>query len=168
MVEKVLGNDYLNWKEIKDPVKKTEVFVEKLFAPITDKSGKPYVDHLKRVASHFQDETYRIIALLHDTLEDTDMMMDDLREMGYSQDILDVLEILTRKKESYEEYIHRIVASRNSVALAIKIRDMEDNMDENRLCHVEENEAKRLRKKYQRYYPILKENVKENKNYVRY
>lgn len=166
MVEKICNTS--EWLQKDNLVKQTDYLVEKLFEGKKDKSGKPYVGHLRRVSSKFNDETAKVIALLHDTLEDTTTTMEELKEVGYSKEILDALLLLTRKNMSYDEYIQRIIDSKNSLVILIKIKDMEDNMDESRLCHIEEKEANRLRKKYQKYYPILKESIKEIENYVRY
>ena len=63
-----------------------------------DKSGMPYVFHPFHVAEQMPDENTTIVALLHDVVEDTSYTLQDLREMGFDQDILDALALMTHDK----------------------------------------------------------------------
>jgi (p)ppGpp synthase/HD superfamily hydrolase len=98
-----------------------------------DKSGRPYYLHPLRVAMRLVHCTpaERHAALLHDVVEDTLVTMDRLREMGYGEDVLELVNLLTRRKpegESHNQYIERIVQSRNVQALRVKLADVYDNM----------------------------------------
>lgn len=98
-----------------------------------DKCGRPYYLHPLRVAMRLLHCTAaeRHAALLHDVVEDTLVTMADLREMGYSEEVLDLVDILTRRKpqdESHNQYIERIVQSGNVQALRVKLADVYDNM----------------------------------------
>ena len=55
----------------------------------TDKSGLPYVFHPFHVAEQMPDEETTIVALLHDVIEDTSYTIDDLRKMGFSEEVMD-------------------------------------------------------------------------------
>jgi (p)ppGpp synthase/HD superfamily hydrolase len=98
-----------------------------------DKSGRPYYLHPLRVAMrliHCTPEE-RHAALLHDVVEDTPLTLADLKAFGYSDEVLDLVDILTRRMpegESHREYLERIVASRNAKALRVKLADVLDNM----------------------------------------
>lgn len=169
MLKEVLKEQYGDFISCDNLIRKTLILVEKLFEGKTDKSGKPYIGHLKRVASSFDDETYIVVSLLHDTLEDTSVTEEELASVGYSSEILEALVLLSRKEEDYNTFIDRIINSENNLAISVKIKDMEDNMDENRLCLLEEKEALRLRKKYSEHYPKLINCLKESgKKYVRH
>jgi (p)ppGpp synthase/HD superfamily hydrolase len=98
-----------------------------------DKSGRPYYLHPLRVAMRLAQCTpeERHAALLHDVVEDTLLELDHLRAMGYNEEILHLVDLLTRRKpagETHNQYIGRIVESRNPKALRVKLADLLDNM----------------------------------------
>lgn len=98
-----------------------------------DKSGRPYYLHPLRVAMRLASCTpaERHAALLHDVVEDTPVTLDDLRKMGYEPDVIELVDLLTRRMaehESHNQYIERLVQSRNAAALRVKLADVYDNM----------------------------------------
>ena len=108
-----------------------------------DKVGQPYILHLLRVMLRLEGEAAQIVAVLHDLVEDTDYSFADLRALGYAEDLVQVLDCLTRRPdESYEQFIER--ASANPLARRVKRADLEDNMDIRRLPAVGEQDAERL------------------------
>jgi (p)ppGpp synthase/HD superfamily hydrolase len=110
-----------------------------------DKSGQPYILHPLRVMFRLESEDARIVAILHDTLEDTDVTSENLRELGYGEHIITALEHLTKQKgESYETFVNR--AAQNPLAKQVKLADLEDNMDVRRLSSVSPKDAERLAK----------------------
>ena len=93
-----------------------------------DKAGKPYFGHLARVSMACDSDVAKIVALLHDVLEDTELTSDYLEEQGISEFIVKSVECLTRKsEESYDDFIKRLAP--NPIAREVKIADLEDNMD---------------------------------------
>jgi (p)ppGpp synthase/HD superfamily hydrolase len=48
-----------------------------------DRSGSPYILHPLRLMCLQQNDTERIIAILHDVVEDTNYTLNDLRKLGY-------------------------------------------------------------------------------------
>ena len=58
-----------------------------------DKSGMPYVFHPFRLAEQMQDEDKTIVALLHDVMEDTDYTLEDLRQMGFHERVIEALAV---------------------------------------------------------------------------
>lgn len=134
-------------------LEKTKVFVAKYFKDKVDKGNNPYMEHLEYVSSHGRNETEKIIGLLHDTLEDTELTKEELLEFGFSKEIVEVIEILTRtKNKSYNEYIESIILSENESALYIKKIDMEHNMDLSRIKNIEEKDILRVENKYKPNY----------------
>ena len=98
-----------------------------------DKCGRPYYLHPLRVAMRLMQCTpeERHAALLHDVVEDTLVTMEHLREMGYSDEVLELVNLLTRRKpagETHNEYVERLVKSGNAKALRVKLADLYDNM----------------------------------------
>ena len=84
-----------------------------------DKSGLPYVFHPMHVAEQMQDEITTIVALLHDVVEDTEYTLDDLRERGFPEEVVEAVSLLTKQKGLPEqEYYDRI--KRNHIAKTVK------------------------------------------------
>ncbi|RTZ46703.1 HD domain-containing protein [Chryseobacterium arthrosphaerae] len=111
----------------------------------TDKSGKPYILHVLRVMMKGKSEDEMIGGILHDLVEDTDWTFEQLKEEGFPQHIITALELVTRKdREKYSDFIQRI--SGNPLAVAIKLNDLDDNMNVNRLNEVTVKDAERLSK----------------------
>lgn len=122
-----------------------------------DKEKKPYILHVIRVASKFDKKEEIIIALLHDVLEDSSITDKDLYEMGFSDDIVQVVKLLTRRKlQKYEDYI--ISVSKNPVAKRIKIEDIKDNSRLVRLMNLNKITRYRLKRKYEKAIRLLSEN----------
>ena len=63
-----------------------------------DKSGIPYVFHPIHLAEQMKDENTTVAALLHDVMEDTPYTLEDLREEGFSEEVLEALLLLTHQK----------------------------------------------------------------------
>ena len=110
-----------------------------------DKAGMPYVLHPIRVMIRVSSPEERIVALLHDVVEDTPVTFDELRERGYPERILTALDGVTnREGESYEEFVDR--AGRDPISRAVKLADLADNMDLSRLPHITDKDRARLAK----------------------
>ena len=118
-----------------------------------DKSGLPYVFHPFHVAEQMEDEDATIVALLHDIVEDTDTTFEDLKEMGFSDTVIDALRLMTHDKNvDYFDYVEKI--GKNPIARKAKIKDLEHNMDTTRLDIVDETAKKRL-VKYKKCHDYL-------------
>lgn len=119
-----------------------------------DKGGRPYIFHPIRVSLKMKSDTSKIIALLHDVVEDTPWTISDLRNHGFNDVILKSVDILTRKKNQYyDEYLESI--SSDPFSREVKIADLEDNMDITRLPFIQVKDLDRL-KKYHNAYRYLK------------
>ena len=122
----------------------------------TDRSGVPYIFHPARVAENFTNEAVACTAWLHDVVEDTDLTIQDIRLAGFGTVICDALRLLTHDKSlPYMDYVRAI--AENPIAKAVKMADLQDNMDTSRLPEVDEAALKRL-EKYREAYRILSEN----------
>lgn len=98
----------------------------------TDKAGAPYILHPVRVSLHCQTEEEKIVALLHDVVEDTPITLEELKAQGFSDNVLVALKCLTKiKGEEYQAFIRRVAT--NPLAIKVKIQDLKDNMDLSRL-----------------------------------
>lgn len=121
----------------------------------TDKAGKPYILHPIRVAQRCNTDTERIVALLHDVIEDTEITPNNLYSAGFTKTIVDaVLSVTRREYESYFKFIKR--CSLNPIGRIVKIHDLEDNMDITRLESLTERDVKRLNKYLKAYKYLTK------------
>lgn len=110
-----------------------------------DKSGMPYVFHPFHLAEQMIDERTTIVALLHDIVEDTDYTFDDLRSMGFENEIIEVLMLMTHDEAvPYMEYVKKI--KNNPIAKAVKLADLRHNSDLSRLDIVDEKALERKEK----------------------
>ena len=100
-----------------------------------------------------QSEEQKIVALLHDVVEDTDWKFEDLVGEGFSENVIEALRLLTHTDGSpYPDYIERL--STNTLAKAVKKADLTDNMDLKRIPEPTEKDFARLQK-YHRAWTIL-------------
>ncbi len=119
-------------------------------------SSIPYITHPLRVMTAVRaagyDEPYQRVAVLHDTLEDTGLTADLLRAEGASEEeVQAVLSVTKRRGESdYRERVRRAAANR--IGGVVKGFDMSDNVDPGRLAAVArrdgQEQADRLEAKY--------------------
>jgi (p)ppGpp synthase/HD superfamily hydrolase len=119
-----------------------------------DKAGEHYILHVLRVMLALSSDDERIVAVLHDLLEDTPWTVDALRAEGFSQTIIDAIDCVThREGESYDAFIQR--AGTNAISLRVKLADLADNADLSRF--EEPSQADRVRSlKYERAIEMLK------------
>ena len=114
-----------------------------------DKGGNDYINHPIRVSENCSLDEEKIVALLHDTIEDGDITADYLIMQGFPHDIVDaVLSVSRNKDEGYFDFILRCKA--NPIGRRVKISDLKDNMDITRLNELTEKDINRLKK-----YPRL-------------
>ena len=108
-----------------------------------DKSGLPYILHPIRLMMRVEDPQAKVVALLHDVLEDSDMTENDLQNAGFDKQIIEAVVCLTKTPSiDYMEYIRRI--KKNSLATQVKLVDLEDNLNANRLKEIEQKDCERM------------------------
>lgn len=119
-----------------------------------DKYGQPYILHVLGVAARCRTMEEKTVAFLHDVVEDTDTTLDDLRKLGFSERIVVAVGLLTRHKgENYEAFVERIAP--DPLARAVKLADLEDNMDFRTSIRVmKEKDGERM-EKYRRAWQKL-------------
>ena len=110
-----------------------------------DKTGVPYVFHPFHLAEQMTDEISTVCALLHDVVEDTEYGFSDLRAMGFPQEAIEVLTLLTHEEGvPYMEYVKKIKT--NPIAKQVKISDLKHNSDLTRMDMVDERALQRTEK----------------------
>jgi len=109
-----------------------------------DKSGVDYIKHPLAVMEMlpYEPPELRIVAVLHDIVEDTDMTLAGLRERGYSDVVVDAVDAISRREsEPYSGYIDRL--EKNPLAVQVKIADLKHNLSPARSKTVDESLLRR-------------------------
>ena len=111
----------------------------------TDKSGIPYVFHPIHLAEQMGDEDTAVVALLHDVVEDTDYTLEDIRAMGFNQNVIEAIRLMTHAEGvPYLDYVAK--SKENPIARAVKLADLAHNSDLTRLDTVDEKAIARAQK----------------------
>lgn len=136
------------------PLERAITIASKAHSNQKDKAGCEYILHPLRLMLQMKTQDEKIIAILHDVIEDSNYTIQDLRHEGFEEGILNPLKLLTRdnKKVTYEDYIKKIKT--DPVATKIKIVDLEDNMNLTRIKNLKETDLLRF-KKYNRAWHFL-------------
>src|SRR5450631_2228265 len=94
-----------------------------------DKAGAPYILHPLRVMLAVTTNDERIVAVLHDVVEDcAEWTFDRLRGEGFSNDVIAALDSVTeRVDEDYMDFVQRAAA--NPIGRRVKLADLADNCD---------------------------------------
>ena len=118
-----------------------------------DKAGVDYfTGHIQTVVNSVHTHKEKIVAYLHDTVEDTEVSIEKIYE-EFGEEIGDAVKAVTKlKKLDYTKYIEGIKA--NELARAVKIADLKHNMDLTRLKEVREKDVKRV-EKYRKALGVL-------------
>lgn len=111
----------------------------------TDKAGRPYILHPLRIMSQMHTDEERVVALLHDVLEDSCYKPQDLIEQGIPSNLVKTIMLLSKNEhDNYDKFIEKI--SKNRLAVKIKKADIEDNLNLLRLKSIHSNDVKRIKK----------------------
>jgi (p)ppGpp synthase/HD superfamily hydrolase len=113
--------------------------IHNFFEGKVDKAGVDYIHHPLHVAKAVADhgEEYEIVGLLHDIVEDTEVSLEFLRDAGFSNNVVEAVDAITKRKdkdgeiEEYENYLARVKS--NKIARIVKLADIEHNSDASRL-----------------------------------
>ena len=118
-----------------------------------DKAGKPYIFHPLAVAEKMEGETEKVVAVLHDVMEDSNVEFMTLYNL-FGYDIANAVKALTKESwEPYMVYIQRV--GENPLARKVKLADLEHNMDLGRLHSITDKDRERT-EKYKKAYDYLK------------
>lgn len=137
-------------------VREARALAEALHREQVDKAGKPYVGHLERVVGQLQamgeatdDEI--AAAWLHDAVEDTAMTLAGLRDHGFSDGAIAIVELVTKAPEyrgAYADRIGALIDTGNRSAMRVKLADIRDNADPSRLAMLDDKQAASLARRY--------------------
>jgi hypothetical protein len=117
--------------DIETLIKRADLLAQAAHFGQTDNGGKPRIEHVRYVARQFAEPENVIVALLHDTLEDSPITTVDCLRDTFGSTIATAVFAITRKKgERYFDYIRRCWL--NPTARLVKIEDIKHNMDKSR------------------------------------
>lgn len=121
-----------------------------------DRGGKPYILHPIGVMMRCETEDEKIVAILHDVVEDTEWTFEALRKEGFSETIIEALETVTKhaEDEDYDEFVQRSL--KNEIGRKVKIADLRENLDVTRIGELNEKDIERINK-YKRALRTLTE-----------
>lgn len=95
-----------------------------------DLDGNPVILHALSVGMKGKNKTQMVAGFLHDVVEDTDITLENLAEYGFSKEVLEVVRLLTHGPETpYEDYVMNIINARNMDAIAVKMNDLNHNLE---------------------------------------
>lgn len=124
---------------------RAEALAEQYHAGQTDKAGKPYIEHPRAVAAQLDDLEQKITGWLHDLCEDTPVTPRQLLDEGFTPRIVQAVRVLTKPGDmDYYDYIRRV--RMDPIARAVKLADLNHNMDLSRLPVVTDKDRARAAK----------------------
>ena len=111
-----------------------------------DKGGSPYILHPLRVMMSVNGESEKIVAVLHDVVEDSVWTFDALLAEGFAVEAIEALKSVTKESEDegYDLFIQR--AMQNRIGRKVKIADLRDNLDVTRISDMTDKDVKRINK----------------------
>lgn len=95
------------------------------------RDGKtPYFEHVKQVVDGVEGWEAKMVAVLHDSLEDTSLKREDLEKAGIPQRVIEGVLAMTKPDGMpYQDYIRNIV-SKNPLAKQVKLADIRANLSD--------------------------------------
>ena len=107
-----------------------------------DRAGKRYIWHPIHVMLNVKGYNEKIVALLHDIVEDTDVTIPDLKNLKFSKEVIEAVDVISKKKnQEYFSYLELI--KNNNIARKVKIADLKHNSDLKRLKSITQNDIDR-------------------------
>ena len=156
---------YQEIKETDNLIYKALEIVTKLFETDVDKGGMPYILHIEYVYMHVSGLEEKVIALLHDVIEDKDVTSADLLEVGFPEKIVaDVVSLTRVKPMEYSDYIDRLIKNGSIEAMHVKLADLENNMDLTRIKNPTVKDYQRVEKRYAPTHEKIMNRLKEIEN----
>lgn len=163
MLKKYFDEDkYYELKNNNNLIYKALEIVTCLFENDVDKGGMPYLLHLLYVYKNVFSEDEKVVALLHDVIEDKDVSKDDLIDIGFPSSLVDDVVSLTRvRPKEYSDYINDLIKSGSKCALHVKLADLKNNMDITRIKNPTIKDYERIEKRYAPAYERINNRLKE-------
>lgn len=110
-----------------------------------DLAGNPYIMHPMRVMTGVSTYDAMVVAALHDLIEDTDITLESLKELGFRKEIVEAVDAVSKRDgEEYMDYVARAAA--NPIGIQVKLSDLKDNLAKTRKLPEDERSKKKIKK----------------------
>jgi hypothetical protein len=149
------GIDYNSWQDA-EPLEVAINMAAMCHLGQRDKNGRPYILHCLRVMMRGTTDDEKMVGVLHDVIEDTDMTARGLLEEGIPPYAVSAIVALSHDEANSEprlQYYDRIKA--HPLALAVKRYDLDDNTSPERMSKLDPKDMPRLINKYKEAYMYL-------------
>lgn len=137
---------------MRDLVKRAKEFAYRAHAGQVDKAGRPYIEHVARVAAAVSDDPVaEAVAWLHDVFEDNPdfVAQNECEFFSFGDPVMASVIAVTRTGHTLEaDDFYYLCIRMDEIALRVKLADIADNSNEDRLAMLDEKTANRLRRKY--------------------
>lgn len=128
-----------------DLVERAKALAYRAHAGQVDKAGRPYIEHVARVAARVADDPEaEAVAWLHDVLEDAPELWGEVARLHEPTPTI----VIRLSRGGVDSVAYYAAIRRSPIALRVKLADIADNADESRLALLDEATANRLRRKY--------------------
>lgn len=129
-----------------DTLRNAQTLARRAHASQTDKAGLPYIGHVARVAARVRgDDDAESVAWLHDVVEDCPAFAAEVA--AFPAHIRAAVTCLTRRQDTPAEAYYAAIRA-NPLALKVKLADIADNSDPQRLQYLPQDVQLRLIDKY--------------------
>ena len=119
-----------------------------------DKAGNDYFTHPEAVAAMCDTPEAKVVGYLHDTVEDTEVTNEEIREI-FGDEIADAVALMTHADGvPYMDYVREL--GKNPLTRKVKLADLTHNMDLRRISKPQQRDYDRIEKKYKPAYAYLK------------
>lgn len=152
-------NDLKKLYQIPDLELRALSIVGRVYAEHLDLSGNAETGHFIRIAEQINSPLGRVVALLHDIVEDGYLTLWDLLGL-FPMSVISSLQILCRDKEKYPHYVDYVASvlhSNDIIAIEVKLHDIGDNLSPRRILELDTKKQKKLYKKYCETLPLVYE-----------
>lgn len=140
-----------------DIVPRAKALAHRAHAGQVDKAGRPYIEHVARVAAAVSDDPIaEAAAWLHDVIEDCHPDFSHEVDSDFPYAINLIVGLLTHDPSVSRAAYYSLIKT-NKAALRVKLADIADNSSEERLALLDDKTAARLRRKYAKAIAALTE-----------
>lgn len=129
----------------------------------TDKAGRPYFEHVERVSSGCDTIESQIVGYLHDLVEDTDITLDQLKQM-FSPEIVEAVGLLSKNVDldwccdaEAKEFVYYDRIKSNELARKVKLSDLKDNSNIGRIPYPSPKDYRRTAKYFNHIADLMEE-----------
>lgn len=142
---------------MRDVVERAKDLAHRAHAGQVDKAGRPYIEHVARVAAAVSDDPEaEAVAWLHDVLEDCRHIPEWMEVMEFQPMTVALNALLLSREVLKDDTQYYENIRRHPIALRVKLADIADNANEQRLALLDDKTAARLRRKYAKALEALK------------